>query len=87
MISAVRPGRQTVCTFPKKENPAFGLTARVTGGWRDETRPRNGQNSKPESTQFGGENPAVLVHAVLASTSKRNQLADAEKRSGANHGW
>ena len=24
-----------------------GLTARVTGGWRDETRPRNGQNPKP----------------------------------------
>jgi hypothetical protein len=23
------------------------LTARVTGGWRDETRPRNGQNPKP----------------------------------------
>jgi hypothetical protein len=36
-----------------------------TGGWRDETRSRNGQNPKPRKSHFGGENPAVRVHAVL----------------------
>jgi hypothetical protein len=38
-----------------------------TGGWRDETCPRNGQNPKPRKNQFGGANPAVRVHAVLAA--------------------
>jgi hypothetical protein len=41
------------------------LTARVTGGWRDETRPRNGQNSNSRKSHFDGANPAVRVHAVL----------------------
>jgi hypothetical protein len=41
--------------------------ARVTGGWRDETRPRNGQHPKPREDQLGGANPAVRGHAVLGS--------------------
>jgi len=35
--------------------------------------------SKPEPTHLDGAIPAVRVHALLASTGKRNQLADAEK--------
>jgi hypothetical protein len=46
-------------------------TARVTGGWRDETRSRNGKNPKPRKNQFGGENPAVRVHAVLGGFMER----------------
>ena len=33
--------------------------------------------SKPEPTHLDGAIPAVRVHALLASTGKRNQLADA----------
>ena len=40
-------------------------TARVTGGWRDETCPRNGQNPKLRKRPIYGANPAVRVHAVL----------------------
>jgi hypothetical protein len=46
-----------------------GLTARVTGGWRDETRSRNGQNPKPRKKPKNGANPAVRVHALLGSAS------------------
>jgi hypothetical protein len=42
------------------------LTARVTGGWRDETRSRNGKSSKLRKMPKNGANPAVRVHAVLA---------------------
>ena len=37
----------------------------LPAGGRDETRFRNGQNSKPQKSQFGDANPAVRVHAVL----------------------
>jgi hypothetical protein len=61
--------------FNKTYSPAWcdesikkeGLTARVTGGWRDETRPRNGQNPKPRTKPKNGENPAVLVDALLGA--------------------
>jgi hypothetical protein len=38
-----------------------------TGGWRDETRPRNGQKPKSRKSHFSGVNPAVRVHALLAA--------------------
>jgi len=44
-------------------------TARVTGIWRDETRSRNGKSQSHEKCSFGGENPAVRVHAVCATRS------------------
>ena len=50
------------------KKPAFRLTARVTGGGWVWIHLRNGKNSKPEPTRFDGENPAVLVHAVLGGT-------------------
>jgi hypothetical protein len=52
------------------------LTARVTGGWRDEIRSRNGQNPKPRKSQKNGENLAVRVHAVLGCVSESLRTID-----------
>jgi hypothetical protein len=42
-------------------------TASVTGGWRDETRSRNGKTQSHGQSHFGGVNPAVRVHALLGA--------------------
>jgi hypothetical protein len=51
--------------LPEGESPGvhFAGIPRCTGqagGWRDETRSRNGGNPKPRKSQFSGENPARL---------------------------